>query len=429
MLHHHLVITAKLGRGTFSTVVKCTDVKTGREWAVKVSRCQPQFRDAAMREIQTLIYLKYKDEGSKHSVIRVQGWFEFENHVFAIFPLFGPTLGEVIRSDRPTLRQVQAIGRSLLRSLAFLHSLRVVHTDVKPSNLLTNRWPKRLALDPAGEHLDVVLIDFGSALFESEITPGVLTTPCYRAPEIILGIKARMASDVWSAGCVLFELAMRTIFFRPESEDRSYMLAVLEELTEQRITQRMLFELAETKFRALMAQDKSRLRAGGADQTAQSTTAARKEANGSSAASSRKRRRPGTGTGAVGGGAGSGGAGADSADAGSEARRGSGGSGAGDQQPRQRRRRGSPEAAVAEVAASSPVTPPKPKPAQPKTASYRAKMRTAMSGPNPRMRRLSVTRSVDEDLYDLLTKMLSMDYVDRISAAAALSHPFFTKAI
>lgn len=86
-----------------------------------------------------------------------------------------------------------------------------MHRDLKPSNLL---------IDKTGTHLKIA--DFGLArtfnLPLKSYTHEVVTL-WYRAPEILLGQKVySTAVDVWSVGCILFEMFSNKVLFKGDSE-------------------------------------------------------------------------------------------------------------------------------------------------------------------------------------------------------------------
>ena len=95
-----------------------------------------------------------------------------------------------------------------MAALSNLHSIDIIHHDVKPDNVL---------ISPSG-HL--VLADFGLAsrwTKDENSVPDYIGTPGYMAWEVLMGIRSRssFAADVFSMGIVIFELVlrMRTTYF------------------------------------------------------------------------------------------------------------------------------------------------------------------------------------------------------------------------
>lgn len=105
----------------------------------------------------------------------------------------------------------------LLSGLAFCHSRRVLHRDLKPQNLLID------------QHGSLKLADFGLAraigIPVRTYTHEVVTL-WYRAPEILLGSKHySTAVDIWSVGCIFAEMAMQVPLFPGDSEiDQLYKI-------------------------------------------------------------------------------------------------------------------------------------------------------------------------------------------------------------
>merc|ERR1719263_275878 len=99
-----------------------------------------------------------------------------------------------------------------IKGLLFLHSHRIIHRDLKPQNILiSSDKPPMLKI-----------ADFGMARAYSvplpKYTHEVVTT-WYRAPEILFGSQEyALPIDMWSAGCILGEMASGTALFRGDSE-------------------------------------------------------------------------------------------------------------------------------------------------------------------------------------------------------------------
>ena len=95
----------------------------------------------------------------------------------------------------------------------FLHDNHLTHTDLKPENILFVSTDWYTEFCPVSKRnirrmrdTRVKLIDFGSATFDWEHHSSVVSTRHYRPPEVILELGWAQPCDVWSIGCILFEL-------------------------------------------------------------------------------------------------------------------------------------------------------------------------------------------------------------------------------
>merc|ERR1711920_1086767 len=149
------------------------------------------------------------------------------------------------------IQDASTIARQLLQSLAFLHSIELTHTDLKCHNLMLRDASFDLEPHPRipgvstkrPRNCDVVLIDFGGAVFADERHGGRAGTRQFRAPEIVLGMPWDESSDMWSAGCII---AMLYLGQRPFSvhEDMEH-LAMMERLLEVQVPPTMALEAME----------------------------------------------------------------------------------------------------------------------------------------------------------------------------------------
>ncbi|KAF8874333.1 kinase-like protein [Infundibulicybe gibba] len=142
----------------------------------------------------------------------------------------------------------------LLRGIAHAHSRGVVHTDLKHDNIFfdarmsTEALDELLATDPSRRHppevssdgmvqaavsqplpiptleaamkRNYVLADFGSAQSTNDQTTDEITTPALRAPEIMIGGPWNEKVDIWSFGCLVFELAIGRRLFKYEPYEK-----------------------------------------------------------------------------------------------------------------------------------------------------------------------------------------------------------------
>lgn len=177
-----------------------------------------------MIELEVLATLEANDRGGRFHCVSLREWFDYRGHVCMVFEKLGPSLYDFLRKNayRPfPAPLVRAFGRQLLEATAYLHSLSLVHTDLKPENVLltsgdydkpTTTGPRAPARVP--RHASVRVIDFGSATFEDAHHSAVVSTRHYRAPEVILGLGWSYPADLWSAGCILVELATGDALFQ-----------------------------------------------------------------------------------------------------------------------------------------------------------------------------------------------------------------------
>lgn len=111
----------------------------------------------------------------------------------------GVPLSGLLRERRLTVEEVVGLGIEMCGPLAYLHEAGIVHRDLKPDNVIIRR----------DGH--AVLTDFGiSRLHDAtEITEagGVIGTPGYVSPEVVMGADITAEADQWALGRILFECA------------------------------------------------------------------------------------------------------------------------------------------------------------------------------------------------------------------------------
>lgn len=199
-------IGATIAHGGMSTVYCATDLRLDRRVAAKVMDPRfvndESFRIRFEREARAVAHL---DDESLVNVYD-QGT-DPAGHVFLIMEFIdGGTLRELLRERGPMPPHAAAVVmRSVLRALSVAHSRGMVHRDIKPENVLISFYGR------------VKLADFGlvRAAADAKVTSNsvIVGTVAYLAPEQVTGESISPASDVYSAGILLFELLTGTTPF------------------------------------------------------------------------------------------------------------------------------------------------------------------------------------------------------------------------
>ncbi|MQA94294.1 MAG: Stk1 family PASTA domain-containing Ser/Thr kinase [Streptosporangiales bacterium] len=193
-----------VGRGGMAEVYRARDIRLDRTVAVKTLRIDlardPTFQARFRREAQSAASLNHP------SIIAVYdtGEDDFEGTTVPYIVMEyadGHTLRDLIQDDRRLLpeRTLEIID-GILRALDYSHRNGIVHRDIKPANVM---------LTGSGE---VKVMDFGIARSMSDAqatmtqTAQVIGTAQYLSPEQARGERVDARSDIYSTGCVLYEL-------------------------------------------------------------------------------------------------------------------------------------------------------------------------------------------------------------------------------
>lgn len=194
----HYEIIEELGEGGMATVFKARDTLLGRFVAIKVIAAEVQdsqnFLKRFQREARALGNLTHPH------IVQVLDYGEQEGIPFLVMDyLPGGTLKDRLGKSF-SWQQAAGLLAPIARALAYAHDHKIIHRDVKPSNILFDAQNKP------------VLTDFGIAkVLEREMTldltgTGVIGTPQYMSPEQGMGKEIDFRSDIYSLGVVFYEL-------------------------------------------------------------------------------------------------------------------------------------------------------------------------------------------------------------------------------
>ena len=210
-------IVTLLGAGGMSQVYRARDTRLERDVAVKVLTAElAENREARLRferEAKSVASLSHP------SILGIYDVGKDEGVHYAVMELLeGETLRDQLARSALFWRQAVEIGLAIAEGLEATHAKGIVHRDLKPENIFLTSDGQVKILDfgiaRVGQQFSSENDIDASAFFET--SPGmVLGTVGYMSPEQVRGEKVEAPSDIFSFGCVLFEMVMgRPVFGR-----------------------------------------------------------------------------------------------------------------------------------------------------------------------------------------------------------------------
>ncbi|HHO52308.1 MAG TPA: serine/threonine protein kinase [Deltaproteobacteria bacterium] len=199
VLANRFEVQSNLGEGGMATVYLVWDQWEEEQFALKVLHGRlsedNHFRERFRREARTMKRLRHPNILSVEEVGQLE-----DGRPYLKLPLLtGGTLADRVKAGASPPDRVEHWAAQMLSGLAYLHEQGIVHRDIKPSNYLLD------------EHDSCHLADFGIALQtdDSRLTRTLeqMGSMAYMSPEQRRGGKVGAASDLYSLGVVLHELA------------------------------------------------------------------------------------------------------------------------------------------------------------------------------------------------------------------------------
>jgi eukaryotic-like serine/threonine-protein kinase len=180
-------IESKIGEGGMGQVFRAVDTRLGRVIAVKTTR--EQFSARFEREARAISSLNHPNICTLHDI----------GPNYLVMELVeGETLAERLKNGPLPVQTGLLYVSQIVAALAEAHAKGIVHRDLKPANIMIGRS-------------GIKVLDFGLARMDHQdetVTTGqmIVGTPAYMAPEQREGKPAGALSDIYSFGCVLYEM-------------------------------------------------------------------------------------------------------------------------------------------------------------------------------------------------------------------------------
>ena len=193
-------VTGKLGQGSMGVVYQGKDPYINRNVSIKVSRPSADVVGEKADKYRERFFLEAQSAGRlmHPNIVAIYDAGMYKDFCYITMEYIdGPTLEKFChKNDLLPVSKVVEIIISTCKALDYAHQEGVVHRDIKPSNIMINLAE------------EVKITDFGIAQIKSEqtVSHGIIGSPSYMSPEQVKEEPVKGISDLFSLGCVLYEL-------------------------------------------------------------------------------------------------------------------------------------------------------------------------------------------------------------------------------
>jgi eukaryotic-like serine/threonine-protein kinase len=200
------IVEGLLGTGAVGAVFRATQVDLERPVALKVVRPEAAANPVSLkrfkREAVALGRINHPNIVTIHDSGTIDGAAYFVMEIVE-----GHSLrDEIQQTGRLDLSTALGLMAQICSAIQAAHDVEVIHRDLKPENIMLGRHPDGIV---------VKVLDFGTAKLAGERDAGRTTltshktklgTPLYMSPEQAAGREASIQSDIYSLGCILYEM-------------------------------------------------------------------------------------------------------------------------------------------------------------------------------------------------------------------------------
>ena len=229
------VFLKEIGEGSFSTVHLAKEISTGNQFAVKECYKSQIVKEKKIKYVHLEKRILAELLNTSPFFAKLYCTFQDEDNLYFVLSYCsnGDLLSVIKKTGTLSLNRSRFFTAELVEALAFMHSKNIIHRDFKPENILVD------------EKYHLHITDFGSTriLGEEDRTNAVTSdqpvrrnnsfvgTAQFFSPEILQGKEPHIGTDLWSLGCVLFQMITGKHLFTGNHEYDIFQKVVKAEYT------------------------------------------------------------------------------------------------------------------------------------------------------------------------------------------------------
>src|ERR1700688_4944122 len=261
-------VVAPIGAGGMGEVYQAHDTKLGRDVAIKVLpeafAHDPERLSRFQREAKMLASLNHPNIATIHG-LEQSGYTSY----LVMELVSGETLAERVKAGPIGIEEALKIAVQIAEALEAAHEKSIIHRDLKPANVKVTPEGKVKVLDFglakafAGDTTNEDLGNSPTLSAAATMQGAILGTAAYMSPEQAKGKTVDKRTDIWSFGCVLYELLTGRQAFQGETTTEILAAVLREEPNWQALPASTPVKIRDLLGRCLQKEKTLRLRDAG----------------------------------------------------------------------------------------------------------------------------------------------------------------------